>query len=245
MQKPPLRSASLLALLLQPLLACIALAQAPLAVTGLPDDVPLAVTASATATQLVVDLELRRGWHVYSRDVGGGRPVSVHVAEGGAFVAAGAQRLPMSRDGKLEGKARITLPLRRVGEGDLVATVKFQVCDALMCLLPMTATVQGAVAPPHVLTVVDVEGPRSQRIHDWLEQRGFDASVATYAAVTLEQCDAADLVLADSPYFGQYERGALSAVKAFPRTSSPVIAVGFFGTELVEAHGLAMTSGYI
>ena len=34
-------------------------------------------------------------------------------------------------------------------------------------------------------------------------------------------------------------------VQAFPRTDTPIVAVGFFGTELIERHGVAMTSGYI
>jgi len=32
---------------------------------------------------------------------------------------------------------------------------------------------------------------------------------------------------------------------AFPRTDTPIVAVGFYGTELIEAHTVAMTSGYI
>jgi hypothetical protein len=62
--------------------------------------------------------------------------------------------------------------------------------------------------------------------------------------VRLEECDAADIVLADSDVF-QKHGVKIDVVRKFPRTSSPVVAVGFLGTELIEAHGLALTSGYI
>ncbi|MFT4843608.1 MAG: hypothetical protein ACI90M_004088, partial [Candidatus Azotimanducaceae bacterium] len=34
-------------------------------------------------------------------------------------------------------------------------------------------------------------------------------------------------------------------VLKFPQTVAPIVAVGFWGTELIEAHKVAMTSGYI
>jgi hypothetical protein len=51
-------------------------------------------------------------------------------------------------------------------------------------------------------------------------------------------------VLADSKLFGKGLK-VRQRVREFPRTTSPIVAVGFYGTELIEAHGLAMTSGYI
>jgi hypothetical protein len=44
--------------------------------------------------------------------------------------------------------------------------------------------------------------------------------------------------------FGQGAK-VRAQVLQFPRTHTPIVAVGFYGTELIEAHGVAMTSGYI
>ncbi|MHC4940936.1 MAG: hypothetical protein ACYTHK_18500 [Planctomycetota bacterium] len=69
--------------------------------------------------------------------------------------------------------------------------------------------------------------------------------VAIYPEVTTRECDAADVVLADSRLFRKNASGALGRARAFPKTASPIVAVGYLGTELIEGHGIAMTSGYI
>ena len=66
----------------------------------------------------------------------------------------------------------------------------------------------------------------------------------TYAEVTAAQCDAHDVVLADPPYFEQCG-SATKAASVFPRTASPVVAVGLLGARLLEAHEIAMAYDYI
>ncbi len=53
-----------------------------------------------------------------------------------------------------------------------------------------------------------------------------------------------DVVVADSDVFQKHGVG-MDVVERFPRTATPIVAVGFIGTQLCEAHGVAMTSGYI
>ena len=227
-------------------------AQTKLAVTGLDADAPLTITASATASELVVELDLQSGWHVYGRDVGGGQPVGLTLTDGGVFGVRGPLQLPSTADGKISGRARLVLPITPVTNESsrnskrvLDATFSFQVCDALQCLLPMEVGLQGEVGPLAVLVVVDGASPRAERIARWFAARGFVATLSTYAEVTLAQCDGADVVVADSNTFREVAKGARQQVLKFPRTTSPIIAVGFLGTELVEAHGVAMTSGYV
>jgi len=116
------------------------------------------------------------------------------------------------------------------------------VCDALQCLPPIELRLVGEVELLSIFVVVDQVDKRAERIKAFLESEGFRPELTTYAAATLEACDAHDVVVADSKPFGQGERVGVSA---FPRTTSPIIAVGFLGTQLIEAHGLAMSSGYI
>ena len=52
------------------------------------------------------------------------------------------------------------------------------------------------------------------------------------------------VVLADSPTFNQV-RGKKVDVRKFPATQAPVVAVGFLGTQLLEANRIAMACGYI
>jgi hypothetical protein len=228
-------------------------AQAPsqsLAIAGLPADAPVAVTASHDGVTLRIVADLQRGWHLYGRDVGGGQPVAVTIT-GGAFAAAGPLRTPMGDDGLITGKATLELPLQRRGDGDaLAATMNFMVCDALQCLPPIELTLGAPAAAPAaagpfpVLLVAIDDGERTQRIAGFLRARGFAATVATYSDVTAAICDAADVVVADSPTFGQV-RGKKAPVEAFPATTTPIVAVGFLGTRLLEANKVAMACGYI
>lgn len=233
-------------------LATSAQAPVPLEVRGLPDESPVAVTARHDGSMLRIGVELQDGWHLYGRDVGGGKPVAVRI-EGGAFAAAGPLETGMDADGLITGRAELRLPLRRVGAGSaLEATLSFMVCDALQCLPPVdlelrtprTGTGQDPAPPCRVLLVAVDDGARTDRIAAFLRERGFVPAVTTYAAVTAEACDAHDVVLADSPTFGQL-RGQRVPARSFPKTQSPVVAVGFLGTQLLEAHKIAMACGYI
>lgn len=226
------------------LTASTALAQS-LRVSGMPTGAPLTVTARASESALVIDVALDPEWHLYARDVGGGQPVTAELDLDQAFEATGELEAPGDAHGQIVGEAQLVLPLRRVTVGqELTATLSFQVCDALECLAPITLTLAGEVAPLRVLLVVAQEDERAGRIASWLRERAFKTDVTTYAAVTLAECDAHDVVVADSHYFQKHGVGR-ATIHAFPRTASPIVAVGFIGTELIEAHGIALASGYI
>jgi hypothetical protein len=62
--------------------------------------------------------------------------------------------------------------------------------------------------------------------------------------VTQQACDSRDLVICDSDVF-QKHGVSVAVAREFPQTKAPMIAVGFLGTQIAAAHGLAMTSGYI
>ena len=222
----------------------------PLTVKGLPEQAPLTVAAVRDGLVLQVQVKLQPGWHLYGRDTGGGQPVAIELGAG-AFAAAAALQTPMDKEGLITGDAELKLPLRRVADGEsLRATMKFMVCDALQCLPPITLTLAtpdaggAALGPAKVLLVAIDDGERTQRIAAFLTARGFVPTVTTYAKVTAQDCDASDLVLADSPTFGQC-KGQSAKGKAFPETSAPVVAVGFLGTVLLEAQKVAMACGYI
>lgn len=235
----------LLAALLAAALGTAPAAQTPLAVRGVPPDVPCTVTAHATDRTLTVGLDLAPGWHAYARDVGGGEPVRITVDDACGFTAAGDLRTDDDGHGRLVGRTVLSLPIApRDGSRALRATLALQICDALECLDPLSLTLTGEVAPLAVLLVVAAVDPRSDRIAAWLQDRGFDVTVDTYADVTADACARHDVVIADSDVFRRHGVG-LDVVHRFPKTDTPLVAVGFLGTELVEAHGLAMTSGYI
>ena len=225
-------------------------AQAPAAVTatGLPDGAPLRIAAEATPTRLVVHVAIDAGWHLHGRDTGGGQPVQLECLPESAFAAAGALQLPMDQNGQITGKQDLVLPLRASGKGtDLHARMRLMVCDALQCLPPIevalsTAPAAPAQAPLQVLLVTAAADERQKRIAGFLKDRGCKPSVTTWADVGAAACDAADVVLADSPLFG---KTAGANVRHFPVTSTPVVAVGFLGTELLKAQKVTMACGYI
>ncbi len=198
--------------------------------------------------QLDIVVDLKPSWHLYGRDTGGGEPVTVEIT-GGAFTASGALSIPMDEKGEVTGRATLHLPLRRIAAGnELRARLHFMLCDALECLPPITLTLTTAATkadpPIKVLLVAVDKEERTQRIEAFLKTRGFDTAVTTYADLRAEDCDRAEVVLADSPTF-RLTKGQLPNVRKFPATTTPVIAVGFLGTELLKAQKVAMTSGYI
>ncbi|HEU4420450.1 MAG TPA: hypothetical protein VFT55_16050, partial [Planctomycetota bacterium] len=142
----------------------------------------------------------------------------------------------------------LALPLQRVPAGaGLRATMKFMVCDALQCLPPMELELSLPAArakAPSVLLVAIDESERTTRIAAFLAERGFRVDVTTYAKVQQVECDAHDVVLADSPTFDQC-RGKGGDVERFPATASPVVAVNYLGTQLLENQKVAMACGYI
>lgn len=138
------------------------------------------------------------------------------------------------------------LPLKKKGRGRFVrARFDFMACDPLQCLPPMSVHVGGDMRPLAVLLVVDREDERSARIATFLKENGIAPKVTTYTDVTTRACDAHDVVLADSRLFRKNDKSAVGRARVFPRTKSPIVAVGFLGTELIEGQKIAMTSGYI
>lgn len=226
------------------LLACAsAVAQIPLLASD-PEIEQVSLSAVATKDAVIVDLAIAEGWHAYARDVGGGMPFAIELATDCDFVVSGNLRLPEAHDGKVTGKARWQLPIKARGAGkDFRAVVTFQVCDELECLAPAEVELQSN-PPMSVLLVVDTVDERSARIRKLLKERGIRSDVTTYAKVTAVTCDGHDVVLADSKLFRQGAR-VRDLVLKFPHTVAPIVAVGLWGTELVEAHKVAMTSGYI
>ncbi|MFT7534477.1 MAG: hypothetical protein ACI85K_000424 [Hyphomicrobiaceae bacterium] len=220
-----------------------AVAQIPLRVSN-PEIEQVSLSAVITKDAVIVDLVIGEGWHAYSRDVGGGMPLTIQLAADCDFVATGKLKLPQAHEGKVTGKARWQLPIKlRGADGDFRAVVTFQVCDELECLAPAEIELESAL-PMNVLLVVDAEDERSSRIRDLLNQRGIICAITTYERVTTEICDYYDVVLADSKLFREGAR-IRDFVLKFPQTVAPIVAVGFWGTELIEAHKVAMTSGYI
>ena len=220
----------------------------PLTVTGMPAAAPLAVTASHDGSKLHIVADLKQGWHLYGRDVGGGQPVAVTIT-GGAFAAAGALATPMDDAGLIIGKAELVLPLQRTGTGEaLAASMAFMVCDALQCLPPIELELCFDPAAPRepvrVLLVGIDDGERTQRIATFLRDRGLPTTVTTYATVTAALGDAHDVVVADSPTFNQVRKTKVSA-EVFAQTTTPVVAIGFLGTHVLEANKVAMACGYI
>ena len=90
---------------------------------------------------------------------------------------------------------------------------------------------------------------RTARIRAFLAGHGIALQAARYGQVTKEACDGVDLVVADSPADDKaaFRRSMKlrRRARSFPRTAAPILAVGYLGTELLEAQGLAMASGYI
>jgi hypothetical protein len=220
------------------------LAQVPLKVSE-PHAQDCEVAGAATATELRLELTIADGYHAYTRDVGGGGPVSVELDPGCGFEATGPLVPPASDDGEAEGFAVWRLPIRAKGDGgELRATLWLQVCDELQCHAPEQIELSARPGAFSVLLVSGARDDRSTRLERFLAARGFDVSVTTYPEVTAALCDRHQVVLCDSKRFRETAK-VMQHVRAFPRTDTPIVAVGFFGTELIERHGVAMTSGYI
>jgi len=223
-----------------------AAAQQPLQVAGMPAEAPLTLWASASPDALTLDVKMKPGWHLYAADVGGGQPVSVTIERRSNFAAGGALVIPAGKEGKLTGAFRLVLPLKKKGRGNAIeCRFDFMACDPLQCLAPMTVRITGELRRLKVLVVVDREDARSRRIFEFLKGRGMSPKVATYSKVTARACDLHDVVLTDSKLFRKNEKGSVGRARGFPKTSSPIVAVGFLATELIEGQKIAMTSGYI
>ncbi len=228
-----------------PLLAGVLPAQHEIEVTGTPVDAPFAARAWADASRLVIDLDLQPDWHAYSRDVGGGEPVTLNLAKDGGVHAVGKLRLPVDHNGELTGRVRIVQWIRAdQGIDQITATLDLMVCDPMQCLPPIRLSLRGKITPLRILLVASSVDDHARRTREFLTNRGLQVTLSTYDEVDTQACDDHDVVLAASKLFREDGKGGRRA-SSFPKTSSPIVAVGFLGTRLIEHHGLAMTSGYI
>lgn len=219
-------------------------AQVPLTVS-VPNAQDCRVTAAATPSELQLTLALADGFHAYTEDTGGGGPVTISLDPACGYEAAGALQVPENDAGQVSGVATWRLPIRPTGgPSELRATVWLQVCDELLCHAPERVELSGDPVGFSVLLVTGERGERAARLAAFLAARGMQVTTATYADVTGPMCDLYAVVLCDSKRFRQTAK-VRELVRAFPKTETPIVAVGFFGTELIEAHGVAMTSGYI
>jgi len=231
-------------------LACMLLVAAPLAAqarlsVSVTDAQDCAVAATATARELRLELRVADGFYAYTRDVGGGGPVTLELDPACGFEATGPLLPPADKGGKVYGAAVWRLPIRpKRADAELRATAWLQVCDELMCHAPERVEISGRPGGFPVLLVSGARDERSGRVAAFLAARGLDVDVTTYAEATAAMCERAEVVLCDSKRFRETAK-VRDRVRAFPRTTTPIVAVGFFGTELVEAHGVAMTSGYV
>ena len=122
------------------------------------------VQGSETAVQIVVDLDIQAGWHVYhpSQDATLGQPVELSISgEGisatGKTVSLSAAKPHMEQIGGqilmyqwLEGQPRLVLPAELADPSaplEVEVGVKYQVCDERICLPTTTDTVTAAWNP--------------------------------------------------------------------------------------------------
>jgi len=126
----------------------------------------------------------------------------------------------------------------------VAATLDLMVCDPLQCLPPIELAIRGKITPVRVLVVPSSADEHAERIAKFLRNRGFAVTPTTYDEVDAAACDRHDVVLAVSKLFREDGKGGRKA-RSFPKTKAPIVAVGFLGTQLIESHGIAMTSGYI
>ena len=115
--------------------------------------VPLSLQATATAGVLTLDVAVRSPWHVFGKGAEDGQPMRIEFLEGSSFGAASELQLPPGRKGVLEGSFRMSLPLKRTGEGDkLLAELVYQACNEEICMPPkrirIEESVKGATRKP-------------------------------------------------------------------------------------------------
>lgn len=108
----------------------------PLRASALPTDHPLRVSGAANEEEVVIQLDLRAGWHLYARAEEKFRPLEITVDAKSTY-GLGAIALPADERGRLTGKVRISVPLVRKFQGaGFAVELSFQACDADSCRPP-------------------------------------------------------------------------------------------------------------
>ena len=100
------------------------------------------VAGAANEEEVVIELDIRAGWHLYARAEEKFRPVAI-TADPGSTYGLGTFALPADERGRLTNKVRIAVPLVRKYQGEgLAVEISFQVCDADSCRPPETVRLE-------------------------------------------------------------------------------------------------------
>lgn len=206
-------------------------------------------TAWTTNSQLFIHVAIENEWHIYAPGSKAGVPFAIKMMDESDFELNGEVHVVQDAKGVVSGNTTIRVPIKKKGDGNqLQFYFDYQACDALECNQPERLEFMGKVeqtGPQRVLLLVDADNERAQRIKTLIEDSGIQCTVKPYADdLTSNLLDAFDVVVTDCPGF-RNSRSGLDAVKDFPKTQTPILASGFLGTQLIENHQLAMTSGYI
>jgi hypothetical protein len=114
----------------------------PLRSSGLGTDCPLRVFGSANEEELVLELDLRAGWHVYARREGALAPLALNAVPGSSY-ELGPLVLPADEENRLTRRFTLRAPLSRHGWGSsLTVELSFQACNADSCRTPETVRLQ-------------------------------------------------------------------------------------------------------
>lgn len=212
-------------------------------------DGPVEAKAMATGDQVFITVTIEPEWHIYAPGSKAGVPFTVKMNDGSNFQLAGDIHVDQNEKGEVGGVATIRIPITSTGDGSkLDLLFDYQACDALECEEPVRLQFTGEVfdtSPRRVLLVVDANDERTQRISELITGAGMECETHLYKdELSREVCDSFDVVVTDCPGFRNSKDG-FAGVSKFPLTDTPIVAVGFLGTNLIENHKLALTSGYI
>lgn len=102
----------------------------------------------AETSAVVMQVDLRPGFHVYTTGEKVGRPIALSLAEGGGWSAAAAPSYPEGEEKTtslgtsvvVEGSSEARLPVALSGEapGPVKASFRYQVCTETACDRPRT-----------------------------------------------------------------------------------------------------------
>jgi DsbC/DsbD-like thiol-disulfide interchange protein len=121
-------------------------------------------STSDAIVPVTISAQIELGWHVYgpTQEAGGPTAMTFRIPEGKPYSIAGAPKSAppiKKRDENFqmetvfyERSARFTLPVKRAAgaqKDSVPVDVRFQVCNASLCLPPTTVHLTAEVAKPH------------------------------------------------------------------------------------------------
>lgn len=230
------------------------LAQTQLEPKNAPKKSPVKLSAYATENTLFVRVDLKENWHAYAPGSKAGMPVSLKFLEASDYQIAGELVVPQNEKGEVSGTAVFRVPIKRKEKKEttdagnhLAVKFVYQVCDGRVCLPPTTCEFSGepSKGPVNVLLMVGKKGERTDRITTMLKSQGFDCTTRTYESKPDKKfCDRFDVVVVDSESHLQ-SKSIRELAREFPKTQTPMVAVGCIGREVMNSHRIAMASGYM